>query len=172
MKRIPTSILIILSLAFMALIAGVVTASAEEDSRWVWRIIRKQYCSEWSGCEWRYAHVRVYRPPVYAYERRDDDDRRGWDCRDIRRAVGDQHLTIDGAKNAANEAWAGTIRFHLGEKFMDLKNARHIEYTCSRSSIKEQGASVTTLGQALSRCEIEAQPCQPGKEHEHRDGRR
>ena len=85
-------------------------------------------------------------------------------CRDIRRAVGDQHLTVDGAKKAANDAWAGTVRFHLGEKYMDLSNARRIVYTCSRSSIKEGG--VTTLGQSLTRCEIEAQPCHPQRQME------
>ena len=88
----------------------------------------------------------------------------GAGCRDIRRAVGDQHLTVDGAKKAANDAWAGTVRFHLGEKFMDLSNARRIVYTCSRSSIKEGG--VTTLGQSLTRCEIEAQPCHPQRQLE------
>ena len=85
-------------------------------------------------------------------------------CRELRRAVGDQHLTVEGAKKAANDAWAGTVRFHLGEKFMDLSNARHIVYTCSRSSIKEGG--VTTLGQSLTRCEIEATPCHPPREVE------
>jgi hypothetical protein len=108
-------------------------------------------------------HTRVYsyerREPI-SYERRDPVEE-GITCRDIRRAVGDQHLTVDGAKKAANDAWAGTIRFHLGEKFMDLANARNIVYTCSRSSIKEGG--VTTLGQTFTRCEIEAQPCHPPK---------
>ena len=93
-----------------------------------------------------------------------EDEGGGVGCRDIRRAVGDQHLTVDGAKKAANDAWAGTVRFHLGEKFMDLSNARHIVYTCSRSSIKEGG--VTTLGQSLTRCEIEAQPCHPQRQLE------
>ena len=102
---------------------------------------------------------------VYSYVRREGEDEGGGDgCRDIRRAVGDQHLTVDGAKKAANDAWAGTVRFHLGEKFMDLSNARHIVYTCSRSSIKEGG--VTTLGQSLTRCEIEAQPCHPQRQLE------
>ena len=78
--------------------------------------------------------------------------------------MGDQHLTVDGAKKAANDSWAGTVRFHLGEKYMDLSNARHIVYTCSRSSIKEGG--VTTLGQTLTRCEIEAQPCHPQRQME------
>ena len=95
---------------------------------------------------------------------RGGDEGGGGVCRDIRRAVGDQHLTVDGAKKAANDAWAGTVRFHLGEKYMDLSNARHIIYTCSRSSIKEGG--VTTLGQSLTRCEIEAQPCHPQRQLE------
>lgn len=104
-----------------------------------------------------YRYVRRYDDParVYGYVRRNDEDVSI--CRDIKRVVGDQHLTVEGAKKAANDSWAGAIRFHLGEKFMDLSNARHIVYTCSRSSIKEGG--VTTLGQTLTRCEIEAQPC-------------
>ena len=100
---------------------------------------------------------------VYSYERRERDED-VQTCRETRKAVGDQHLTVDGAKKAANDAWAGTIRFHLGEKFMDLINARHVVYTCSRSSIKEGG--VTTLGQTFTRCEIEAQPCNPPRVHE------
>ena len=110
-----------------------------------------------------YAHHSGTR--VYSYVRREGGDEGGGGvCRDIRRAVGDQHLTVDGAKKAANDAWAGTVRFHLGEKYMDLSNARHIVYTCSRSSIKEGG--VTTLGQSLTRCEIEAQPCHPQRQLE------
>jgi hypothetical protein len=103
---------------------------------------------------------------VYSYERREFVDE-ALGCRELRRAVGDQHLTVDGAKKAANEAWAGTVRFHLGEKFMDLSNARNIVYVCARSSIKEGG--VTTLGQTLTRCEIEAQPCHPPRQLEAAD---
>jgi hypothetical protein len=111
-------------------------------------------------------HTRRDPTRVYSYVRRDtdDDDRGGGHCREIRRAVGDQHLTVDGAKKAANDAWAGAVRFHLGEKYMDLGNAKHIVYTCSRSSIKEGG--VTTLGQTLTRCEIEATPCRPQRQME------
>jgi len=58
-----------------------------------------------------YAHHRGTR--VYSYVRREGGEE-GGTCRDIRRAVGDQHLTVDGAKKAANDAWAGTVRFHLG----------------------------------------------------------
>jgi tetratricopeptide (TPR) repeat protein/protocatechuate 3,4-dioxygenase beta subunit len=59
---------------------------------------------------------------------------------------------------------AATVRFHLGEKYMDLSNARRVVYTCSRSSIKEGG--VTTLGQTFTRCEIEALPCHPQRQME------
>jgi hypothetical protein len=117
-----------------------------------------------------YGYARRYEEPtrVYRYARRYDDPTRVYGyvrrqdeevsiCREIKRVVGDQHLTVEGAKKAANDSWAGSIRFHLGEKFMDLSNARHIIYTCSRSSIKEGG--VATLGQTLTRCEVEAQPC-------------
>lgn len=98
---------------------------------------------------------------VYSYVHRENFDN-GPTCRETRRAVGDQHLTQDGARKAANDAWAGTIRFHLGEKFMDLSNAKHVNYTCSRSSIKDGG--ITTLGQTFTRCEVEAQPCHPPRE--------
>jgi hypothetical protein len=111
----------------------------------------------------RQDYARHHGTRVYSYVRREGGEE-GHGCRDVRRAVGDQHLTVDGAKKAANDSWAGTVRFHLGEKFMDLSNARHIVYTCSRSSIKEGG--VTTLGQTLTRCEIEAQPCHPQRQME------
>jgi len=118
------------------------------------------YCRSDGRCHRPRRQAHAHRNParVYSFVQRENNDEPGI-CRDTRRAVGDQHLTVDGAKKAANDAWAGTIRFHLGEKFMDLSHARHIVYTCSRSSIKEGG--VTTLGQSLTRCEIEAQPCHP-----------
>ena len=133
-------------------------------------------CPCGSYIAWRdasYGPVRhCYRCPtrVYGYERRLEDEERG-ECRDRRRAVGDQHLSEDGAKKAANDAWAGTIRFHLGERFMDLKNARHVVYVCSRSSIKEGGTSVTTAFQQFTRCEIEAQPCAPAPQFEVKEER-
>ncbi len=147
-------------------ILALIIATPAQAQEWTWRT----YCNQWrTDCYQR--RVRVYEPRVYGYERRIDDDD-GWrdkhNCRDVRKAVGDQHITVDGAKKAANDAWSGTVRFHLGEKFMDLNNAARIVYTCSRSSIKEAGSSVTTLGQAFNRCEIAAQPC----EAQHQPGER
>jgi hypothetical protein len=149
-----------------------VQAQSRDGGQWVTKFIgyssdgteryARFYCYDSGRCYRPKRTVRHYRTTpqteTYERERRVADDDRGT-CRETRRAVGDQHLTMDGAKKAANDSWAGTVRFHLGEKYMDLANARHIVYTCSRSSIKEGG--VTTLGQTLTRCEVEAQPCHP-----------
>jgi hypothetical protein len=161
------------------------TAKAEgDDSRWVYRTVRQQYVAydHWTGHyvhRYRYVRQRIrnhayYLPEreptrVYGYARRDDDrDDRGGDCKPVRRMVGQQALSVDGAKKEANEAWAAAVRFHHGEKYLDLANARRITYSCSRSSIKEAGTSVTTLGQSFTRCEIEATPCRPQRDREER----
>jgi hypothetical protein len=146
------------------------------DGRWH----TQRFCAHygWDGSCTRYRYERrryyaqrQYRDPVryYAAPRHDEERDNGRrSCRDVRRAVGDQHLTVDGAKKQADEAWAAAVRFHHGEKFLDLANARHLAYTCSRSSIKEGG--VTTLGQTLTRCELEAVPCSPARQRdEERD---
>jgi hypothetical protein len=155
-------------------------AQARSESSGQWEIRKVGYHKDGRP---HYARVycrsdgRCYRPRrqaqapgnparVYGFVQRQNFDDFGT-CREVRRAVGDQHLTVDGAKKAANDAWAGTVRFHLGEKFMDLGNARQVSYTCSRSSIKEGG--VTTLGQTLTRCELEAQPCHPARQSEAND---
>lgn len=156
------------ALLLVALVALVPVQAQSQDSGWLnrqlgygddgYRRHGRYNCREDGSCYRVNRHARRHREPtrVYSYQRREwgNDD---VTCRDTRRAVGDQHITVDGAKKAANDAWAGTVRFHLGEKFMDLGNARQLTYTCSRSSIKEGG--VTTLGQTLTRCEVEAQPC-------------
>ena len=158
-------------------------AHSQDGGHWTYRLIgynwdgnpryARVYC-RWDGYCYRpgqYAQARQQHrgTRVYSYVQRESSTEEYGLCREMRRAVGDQHLTVDGAKKAANDAWAGTVRFHLGEKFMDLANAKQIVYTCSRSSIKEGG--VTTLGQSLSRCEIEAQPCRPHKETEANNNR-
>lgn len=142
-------------------------------------IVGSGSCEYWGGCyrrryqsweqrnAWQRYYRRDYRAVVrhdyreaelryYAAPRLDRSDR-GERCKDVRRAVGDQHLTVEGAKKASNDAWAAAVRFHHGEVYLSLENAREITYTCSRSSIKEGG--VTTLGQTLTRCELEAIPC-------------
>lgn len=171
-RRVPTPVLILVLVAGMLFLFAAITAKAHAGycAHWYrvrvsdgWNYHLESRCARWVRDD--------YGPRVYSYERRwdDDEDRRsGRLCRDTRRAVGDQHLTQDGAKKAANDAWAAAVRFHLGEKYMSLDNARHLVYTCSRSSIKEGGA--TTLGQTLTRCELQAQPCAPLPQFETREG--
>lgn len=140
-------------------------AQAADDSRWVKRVLRQE-CRENGTCYRRYVYLRraaarerqAYygrRPEVRSYVWRADDerDREGRWCRDTKRVVGNQHLTINGAKGEAEKAWIQSIRFYYGEVFMSLENAKDIKFTCSRSSVGE------TLGQTFNRCEIEARPC-------------
>ena len=167
----------VLLFAAAVLLLAPARAQAQEYGHWEVRLVgyhqdgrphyARVYCRANGTCyrPRRYAQTRDNGTRVYGYVRRESEDYGS--CREIRRVVGDQHLTVDGAKKAANDAWAGAVRFHLGEKFMDLNNARHITYTCSRSSIKEGG--VTTLGQTFSRCEVEAQPCHPPRQQEAND---
>jgi hypothetical protein len=168
-----TALLFVVALIFLP-----AQSRSQEPGHWELRLVgyhqdgrphyARVYCRADGRCyrPRRPVFTRHHGTRVYSYERREYVDEAPG-CRDLRRAVGDQHLTVDGAKKAANDAWAGTVRFHLGEKFMDLTNARNIVYTCSRSSIKEGG--VTTLGQSLTRCEIEAQPCHPPRQVEAAD---
>jgi hypothetical protein len=159
---------------------GMLTARVARAEDYRCSYVQRSYPAwdSWQGAvvtRWRYERRcfrnHVYRYPereptrVYGYTRRDDDDR-GGDCKPVRRMVGQQHLTLDGAKKEANDAWAGAVRFHHGEKYLDLANARRVTYTCSRSSIKE--GSVTTLGQTFTRCEVEATPCHPPRDREER----
>lgn len=178
LRRLPLWALILFAMVFLALLVLVATAPKVQAAdgcgagaycaRWGMCLVRRswpEYSTREKCCRFCRRHGAAER--VYGYERREEPreytlsrdidrlDMRG--CRDMRRAVGNQHLTLDGARKAADEAWAGDVRFSLGELFMDLSNARRMSYTCSRSSIKEGG--ITTLGQTLTRCEVRAIPC-------------
>jgi len=83
-------------------------------------------------------------------------------CKEPIKITGNQQITKDGAKKAADDAWAGNVRFKYGEIYMSLDNARFVEYICARSSIGEPGLS--NLVQTLTRCEITAQPCRARRE--------
>ncbi len=142
----------------------------DDDARWVKRVLRVE-CRENGTCYRRYYYQRraaererreYYAarrgPQVRGYTwRADDDDRDYRGCRDTKRVVGNQHLTVNGAKAEADKAWIQSIRFYYGEVFMSLENAKDVKYTCSRSSVGE------TLGQTFNRCEIEAKPCKAEK---------
>ncbi len=161
-------------LALCLWVLWVTVANAEPTRQCVEREWRSVCAQDWPHDRCRRRHVCVRYGYVESWRRDYASPRRDWDdqqrCYHVRRVVGDQHLTVDGAKKAANDAWAGAVRFHHGESAMDLANARDISYVCSRSSIKEGG--VTTLGQILTRCEIEAIPCRPLRSREEKEDQR
>jgi hypothetical protein len=68
-------------------------------------------------------------------------------------ATGAQRMSELGARRSADRAWQDRVRSKLGEKFMDLVNARDKRYECSQSS--------RALGMKLRRCELKAVPCEP-----------
>lgn len=74
-------------------------------------------------------------------------------CQAAFRTVGDQAITIAGAKEAAEKAFSQQARFSWGERFADVTNARDTTYECVRSSIG------SVAGQTFHRCEIRARPC-------------
>jgi hypothetical protein len=131
----------------LALLVPVESAQSQgiDDSVWARRIIRKQHRAE------RLERQRYY-GRVYGYIRREDAEY-GDRCRDMRRVVGDQGLSVALAQGQADKSWAADVRFHLGERYMDISNAEDIKYECSRSSVGE------TLGQTFHRCQISARPC-------------
>ena len=172
----PTSLRVAIGLCAWAVLLTPQTLQAQDDSAWIRRTIRataKSNCEWYGDCErwyrykaWRerQAHLRRIareREPtrVYAYERRDDDERyrTGNECRDRRRVVGDQGLSTALAQGQADKAWQQDVRFYMGERFMDIKNAEGVRYECSRSSVGE------TLGQTFHRCEVSARPCRAQK---------
>jgi hypothetical protein len=159
------------ALLFAAAVMMLVPAQAQSQEYGHWEVRVLGYNSDGRP---RYARVycrgdRCYRPRrhtiaqhdgtrVYSYERREVyEESGGHSCRDMRRAVGDQHLTVEGAKKAANDAGQGPC-VSLGEKFMDLNNARNIVHVLA---IVDQRGRRHDAGQPLTRCEIEAQPCHP-----------
>jgi hypothetical protein len=143
MKLIPILLALVLIVPFPAEAEGV-------DDVWVRKTIRKQHREE------RMERQRYY-ARVYGYIRREEAEYTGDRCRDMRRVVGDQGLSVALAQGQADKAWAQDVRFHLGERYMDIGNAEDVTYECSRSSVGE------TLGQTFHRCQIAARPCKSPK---------
>jgi hypothetical protein len=154
-----------------------VAAPAQDgDSTWVRRIIKKQYyddCSSWDGsCVRRFRYQTYRAPDTYGYYRRpevrgylyrapDFDSRENQGCLATVKAVGDERQSVEKAKEAASRAWAGHVRFHFGEKYIDETNAIGVRYTCSRSSVNDTvlGKIQESAGITHTRCQIEARPC-------------
>lgn len=79
-------------------------------------------------------------------------------------AVGDQALSEETARTAAEKHWMANVRWRDGEKHMDIKHARIIHIECSRSSVPPTNGIVGQVLPNEHRCEIIARPCRPGME--------
>jgi hypothetical protein len=66
-------------------------------------------------------------------------------------ATGSHRLSPRAARQSAARAWQNKVRSKLGEKFMDLGNARYKRYECTQTS------NGVVLG--LHRCNLSALPC-------------
>jgi len=71
------------------------------------------------------------------------------------RTVGDQAITVEGAKTEAVKAWSQMVRHDHGERAMDFEVAREGSFACVRSSIG------SVAGAVFHRCELIARPCTP-----------
>lgn len=69
------------------------------------------------------------------------------------RGLGIQWVSEQGAKEKADDAWMASVRFSYGEHMMDLKHARGMAYSCSRSSVGD------FLDKTYHRCVLVAAPC-------------
>lgn len=151
----------------------------DEQRRADARVIRQANCT-WYGIQcYRdryypprrtyYAHrpreVILEGPKVYGYTERGD---RRAECLSMIRAVGDERQSVEKAKDAAARAWMGNVRFHWGERYIEIDNARHVRFTCSRSSVNDTvlGKLQENVGVTHTRCQIEAAPCTARAERE------
>lgn len=123
------------------------------------------------GCEWRRdCHIRYFhrnprhQPKVYSYEQRDPGPR----CNTYVSATGEERYGAERAKEAATAAWMERVRYLYGVRYMDTRNARHLEFSCGRSSTGNRASEKTAevAGRFLEQCELRAQPCKADKEPE------
>lgn len=106
------------------------------------------------------AKVIVKRDVISKPERFDDTAH----CKPPLQAVGDQALSEDTARTAAEKHWMANVRWRDGEKYMDFKNAKVVHIECSRSSVPPTNGIVGQVLPNEHRCEIVARPCRPGLE--------
>lgn len=85
-------------------------------------------------------------------------------CKPPLTTVGDQALSEDTARTAAEKHWMANVRWRDGEKYMDFKNAKVDRIECSRSSVPVTNGVVGSVLPNEHRCEIIARPCRPGLE--------
>jgi hypothetical protein len=83
-------------------------------------------------------------------------------CRLPISVVGDEARSKDAAELQARQHFMKTVRFHLGEKFIELGNARDVFFQCNRSDFPITGGKIGAAMDNVShlwRCSIRATPC-------------
>lgn len=145
----PRSAAIFAVLAFLILAASAIVASAEQAGA---SPSRYRPLHHWDAHEWRVAHHRRRKKVIRRETYREREDGR---CRAPVAVVGDQYATVKGAQEESDKAWAQTIRYMHGERFMSRDHADDVFYECGRSSVG------SVVGQVFYRCRIVARPCRP-----------
>jgi hypothetical protein len=83
-------------------------------------------------------------------------------CESRLTVVGEQHVSVNGAKDEAKKAFSQTARWRYGERVMDVDHARDVKFECGRSSVG------SVVGQVFHRCELTARPCRGEPKREDR----
>jgi len=163
MKRIPTAILILVTVfVLFALVAAVKAPAHAQSCSCGYYLVR--VVKEWP--DFNRTERRCYRcqraTRVYSYERREDDPPRAhclWDFPPIR-ATGDDKLEEDRAQISAQDRWSIEVETRHGTRFSDIRFSARATSACARkvpTSATEKGQAV--LGIRHFACVYEATPC-------------
>lgn len=145
------------SLAIFAILLGLIMAAtaivASAENAPTYRSHRPQY--GWNAHRFIEVHQRrrYRKPPPPRYREREEAAHGR--CKSPVAVVGDQYATVKGAQEESDKAWAQTIRYMHGERWMSRDNADDVTYECGRSSVG------SVVGQVFYRCRISARPCRP-----------
>lgn len=166
----------------LACIALLITAeaAAQEDSRWVRKLLRYERRCEWFDCYWRPVYSRpIYRaygyPPGRDYTLTYTSPYRQGNCYPVRSVVGVEKYNLEEAKQNAIDLWMEQAKMHHGVRFMDPENAIilsdggkgpdcYLSSTGTRAS--EKAAEI--VGRRLTQCEFIARPCEPPRDPRRR----
>lgn len=159
-------------LALIALLLSATAAAAQEDSRWVWKVIRYERVCELFDCYRRPVYQRVYVPYVHPREYAityTHPSRQGH-CYPVRAVVGIEKYNIEEARQNAVDLWMESVKLHHGVRFMDPENAIILSGggkgpDCYLSSTGTRASEKVgeVFGRRLHQCEFQARPCEPTK---------
>lgn len=155
--------------AMMAVIAT--GALAQEDSRWVKRIIGYRHVCDWEGCRRHpvyrsfyvpYAHPSYYAPREYTLSY----GSRRHECLQVRAVVGLEKYNVEEARQNAVDMWMEVVKLHHGVRFMNPDNAivmsdggRGPDCYVSATGTRASEKAAEVVGRRLSQCEYVARPC-------------